>query len=183
VISVENDRDVVQSSDFTDMLGGGDTSGNASSVVSVVSGLSSHELTTSLGEGHHDWTSVLLCGLHTRVDGVATTNIHSWNGESGFLGVVKKVNKGLSGDNTRLDRSWQLSESLETRKTVSVGSIERRNKLLIRSMTAIAYLFGSGFSAHLKRNTLAEGGSRSEGNSRSCEKEGSRELHCQILGF
>jgi hypothetical protein len=96
--------------------------------------------------------------------------------------VVKKVHKGLSRDNTGLDRSWQLSESLETRKKVSFGYIERRNKLLIRSTTAIIYLFGSGFSAHLKRSTLAEGGSRCEGSNRSGEKEGSRELHCQILG-
>ena len=81
-------------------------------IIGVVSGLSGDELTSSFGESDHDGTSVLGSGFHTGVDRVGTNNVDSWDGKSGFLGVVKKVDKGLSGDNTRLNRCGKLGESL-----------------------------------------------------------------------
>jgi hypothetical protein len=112
MVSVKNDRDSVECGNFVHVLGGRDASCNGSLVVGVVSCLSGNELTASLGECDHDGTSVLLGGFHARVDGIGSDNIDSGNGKSLLLGVVKKVNKRLSGDNTRLDRRRQLCESL-----------------------------------------------------------------------
>ena len=112
MISVKNNRDVVQSGDFTNVLGCSNAPSNGSLVVSVISSLSANELASSLREGHHDWTSVFGGSLDTGIDRVASYNINSWDGESCLFGVVEKINKGLSSDNSRLDRCWQLSESL-----------------------------------------------------------------------
>ena len=119
MVSVEDDRNSVKVSNFVDVLGGGNASGNGGLVVFIISGLSGHELTTSLGEGDDDGTTVLLGGLHAGVDGGSSNNVDSGDGESSLLGVVEKVDKGLSGDNTRLDGSRQLGESLKNnyRKT------------------------------------------------------------------
>lgn len=113
MIGVENDRDSVKSGDFVNMLGSRNTSGNGSLVIGVVSGLSGNEGTASLGEGDDDRSTVLLGGLHAGIDGGSSNNVDSRNGESNLLGVVEKVDKGLSGDNTRLDGSRQLGESLK----------------------------------------------------------------------
>ena len=113
MISVEDDRDSVKGSNFVDVLGGSNASGDGSLVIGVISGLSGDEETTSLGEGDDDRSSVLLGGFHAGVDGGSSNNVDSRDGESNFLSVVEKVDKSLSGDNTRLDGSRQLRESLK----------------------------------------------------------------------
>ena len=112
VISVEDDRDSVKGGNFVDVLGGSDASGNGSFVVGVISGLSGNEVATSLGESDNDWTTVFLGGFHACIDGRCSNNVDSGNGESFFLGVIEKIDEGLSGDNTRLDGGRQLSEGL-----------------------------------------------------------------------
>jgi len=112
MVGVEDDRDSVKSSDFVDVLCGGNSSGDGCGIIGIIGGLSGDEETTSLGEGDNDGSSVNLGGFHAGVDGGSSNNIDSWDGESGRLGVIEKVNEGLSGDNTRLDRSRELGESL-----------------------------------------------------------------------
>ena len=112
VISVEDDRNSVEGGNFVDVLGGGNASGNGGLVISVVGALSGDELTSSLGESDNNGSSVLLGGFHAGVDGGSSNNVDSGDGESNLLSVVEKVDKSLSGDNTRLDGSRQLRESL-----------------------------------------------------------------------
>jgi hypothetical protein len=113
MVGVENDRDSVKCGDFVDVLGGRDASSDGSGVVGVISGLSGNEETTSLGEGDDDGTTVNLGGFHAGIDGGSSDNINSGDGESNLLGVVEKVDEGLSGDNTGLDGSRKLGESLQ----------------------------------------------------------------------
>jgi len=112
MVGVENDGNTVEFSDLVDVLGGSDASGNGSFVVGVISGLSGNEVATSLGESDNDWTTVFLGGFHACIDGRCSNNVDSGNGESFFLGVIEKIDEGLSGDNTRLDGGRQLSEGL-----------------------------------------------------------------------
>mmetsp|Transcript_25669 Transcript_25669/g.47830 ORF Transcript_25669/g.47830 Transcript_25669/m.47830 type:complete len:355 (+) Transcript_25669:483-1547(+) len=112
VVSVEDDRNTVKCGNFVHMLGGSNASSNGGLVIGVVGGLSGNELTTSLGESDHDGASILGSGFHTGVDRVCSDNIHSRNGKACLLGVVKKVDEGLSSDNTRLDGSGQLGKGL-----------------------------------------------------------------------
>jgi hypothetical protein len=125
MVSVKNNRDTVKSSDLADVLGGGDASSNGGRVVFVGKRLSGDELSTSLGESHHDGTTVLGSGFHTGVDGVRTNNIDTWDGISGLLGRVKEVRKGLASNNTRLNRGRELSESLSP-------GVENRRRVLKR---------------------------------------------------
>jgi hypothetical protein len=113
VIGVENDRNSVKSGNFVDVLGGSDTSSDGSLVIGVVGGLSGNEETTSLGEGDDDGTTIFLGGFHAGIDGRSSNNVDSGDGETNLLGVIKKVNEGLSGDNTRLHRSRQFGKSLQ----------------------------------------------------------------------
>ena len=112
MVSVENDGNSVKGSDLTDVLGSGNASSDGGIVVIVGKGFSGNELTTSLGESDHDGSSVLGGGFHTGVNGVGSNNVDSWDGETGLLGVFEKVDKGLSSDDTRLDRGGKLGESL-----------------------------------------------------------------------
>ena len=114
MVSVENDGNSVKSSNLADMLGSGNASSDGGIIVVVGKGLSGNELTSSLRESDHDGTSVLSGGFHAGVDGVGSNNIDSWDGESLLLGVLKKIDKGLSSDDTRLDRSRKLGESLSS---------------------------------------------------------------------
>jgi len=121
MVGVENDRDSVKCGDFVDVLGGRDASSDGGGIIGVISGLSGNEETSSLGESDNDGSTVLLGGFHARVDGGSSDNIDSGDGESNVLGVVEKVNEGLSGDNTRLDGSRKLGESLGLRSGFSLG--------------------------------------------------------------
>ena len=112
VVCVENDRNSVESSDLTHMKGSSNRSSNGCLIVSVVGLLSGNELSSSLGEGDHNGTSVFSGGFHAGIDRVGSNNIDSWNGEAFLLGVVEKVDKRLSCDDTWLDRSRELLESL-----------------------------------------------------------------------
>jgi hypothetical protein len=112
VIGVKDDRNSVKLGNLVNVLGSSNGSGNRCLVVVIVDGLSSNELSTSLGEGDNDGSSVLGCGLHTCIDRVGSNNVDSWNGIPVGLGIVKKINKSLSGNNTRLDSSRKLGESL-----------------------------------------------------------------------
>jgi hypothetical protein len=114
MVRVKNDRDTVKGGDFVYVLGSRNTSSDGGLVVSIISGLSGNEETSSLGESNDDRSTVLLGGLHTRVDGTVSYNIYTGDGKSSLLGVIKKINKGLSCDNTWLDRSRQLSECLSS---------------------------------------------------------------------
>jgi len=158
VISVEDDRNSVEGGNFVDVLGGGNASGNGGLVISVVGALSGDELTSSLGESDNNGSSVLLGGFHAGVDGGSSNNVDSGDGESNLLSVVEKVNEGLSGDNTRLDGSRQLGESLG--------------------------LF-SGFSGHVQRGSASEAGARGEGGGRADggEEGDSGELHFDFYFF
>ena len=124
VVSVKNNRDAVELGNFTDVLGSGNASSDGGIVVVVRKGLSGDELTSTLGESDHDRTSVLGGGFHTGVDGVASYNVDSRDGVTLFLGVLEKVNKSLTGDNTRLDRSRQLGESLAVIKKQTTNDDE-----------------------------------------------------------
>jgi hypothetical protein len=115
---VQNDGHVVKLGNFTDVLGTDNASSNGGLVLIVGKGLSSNELTSSLGEGDHDGSSVLGSGLHTGVNGVGSHDVDSRHGESNLLGVVEKVDEGLSGDDTRFDGSRELGESLRERRRV-----------------------------------------------------------------
>ncbi|VEU38259.1 unnamed protein product [Pseudo-nitzschia multistriata] len=164
VVGVEDDRNSVKFSDFVDVLGGSDGSSNGGLVVGVVGGLSGDEVTTSLREGNHDGASILLGGFHAGIDGRTSNNVYSWDGESFLLGVVEKVNKSLSGDNTRLDRGRELGESLRVTKMTHLG------------------LF-SGFSGHVERGSssleASAGGKGSGGTGGGKEGEGG-EFHFAI---
>ena len=113
MVGVKNDGDVVKLGNLTDVLGSSNASSNAGGIIGVVGGLSGNELTSSLGESDHDGASVNLGGFHTGIDRVGSNNIDSGDSETLLLGVVKKVNKSRSGDNTRLDRGRKLGESLK----------------------------------------------------------------------
>mmetsp|Transcript_26770 Transcript_26770/g.56048 ORF Transcript_26770/g.56048 Transcript_26770/m.56048 type:complete len:442 (+) Transcript_26770:87-1412(+) len=113
MVSVQNDGHTVKFGDLTHVKGSGDGSSNGGLIVGVVSGLSGNELTTSLGESDHDGSSVLGGGFHTGVDGVGSNNVDSGNGVSLGLGISQKIDKSSSSDNTRLDGSRKLGESLQ----------------------------------------------------------------------
>ena len=117
VVGVENNGDSVELGNLTNVLGSGNASSNGGFVVGVLERLSGNELTSSLGESDHDGTSVLGSGFHAGVDGVGSNNVDSWDGISLLLGVLEKVDEGLSGDDTRLDGSRQLLESLNSSET------------------------------------------------------------------
>lgn len=123
VISVEDNRDVVQFGDLTDVKGSGNASSNGGSIVSVVGGFSGNELTSSLGESDHDGSSVLGSGFHTGIDGVGSDDVDSWDGISLGLGIVQKINQSGSSDNTRLDGSRKLGEGL---KMIESNDIKRQ---------------------------------------------------------
>ena len=112
MVGVKHNGDTVKVGDLANVLGSGDASGDGGRVVLVRKGLSGNELSTSLGESHHDGTSVLHSGFHTGVDGVGTNNIDTRDGIALFLGGSKEVRKGLSRNDTRLDRSRKLFEGL-----------------------------------------------------------------------
>jgi hypothetical protein len=116
VISVKDDWYTVQLGNFTNMLGTSNGTSDRRGIVLVISSFTSDELSTSLGKGNHDGSTVLLGSLHTSIDGVSSNNIHARNGISLGFGIVKEVKKCLSSDNTRLDRGWELSEGLEVFK-------------------------------------------------------------------
>lgn len=117
MVRVEDDGNSVQFGDFMHVLGSSDTSSNGGLVVRVVDGLSSHELTSTLGEGHHDGSLVKHCSFHASVDGVCSHDVYSGHGKSNLLGVVQQIDEGLSGHDTGLDRSRELGKSLVRRKT------------------------------------------------------------------
>ena len=116
VVRVQYNRDSVQLGDFTDMLGTSNASSNGGVVVFVGERLSSNELTATLGEGDHDGSTVLGSGFHTRIDRVGSNNVDSWNGPASLLGSSEKVDKSLTSDNTRLDRSGELGEGLLSKR-------------------------------------------------------------------
>lgn len=110
MVGVENDRDPVKSSDLSNVKSSGNGSSDRGLVVAVVSGLSGDELSSSLGESHHDGSAVLLGSFHAGIDGVGSNNVDSGDGETGLLSVVKEIDEGLSSDDAGLDRSWELGE-------------------------------------------------------------------------
>lgn len=180
VVGVKDDRDSVKSSNFMNVLGGSNDSGEAGRVISVVCGLSGNELTSSLGESHHNGPLVLFSGLHTGIDGVGSDNIDSWDGETSFLRGIEKINKSLTSDNTRLDGSWQLFECLgfESKKKtgvrLSLPFPARSKKLQYNNYLGL----GLGFGGHAERGSpSAESGARGEGDGRGGKKEGSGKLH------
>jgi hypothetical protein len=116
MISVKNYWNTVQLGNLVYVLGTCDASSDGGHVVGVVDRLSGNELSTSLGEGNHDWPSILGGSLHARIDRVGADNVDSGDSISVLLGVVKKVDKSLTSDNTGLDRSRELSESLRLKK-------------------------------------------------------------------
>jgi hypothetical protein len=112
VISVKNDGDTVKLGNLMNVLGSSDRSGNGGLVGIVLEGLTSNELPTSLREGNHNGASVFSSGFHTGVDRVGSNDVDSGDGISLCLSVVEKVNKSLSSDDSGLDGSGELSESL-----------------------------------------------------------------------
>lgn len=112
MISVKNDGNSVKLGNLVDVLGSSDGSSNGGRVSLVGERLSGNELSTTLGEGDHDGSSVLGGGFHTGVDGVGSYDVDSGDGVSLFLGGIEKVGEGLSGDNTWLDGGRELGESL-----------------------------------------------------------------------
>jgi len=112
VISVKNNGDAVKLGNLVNMLGSSDGSGNGCLVGIIVDSLSSNELSTSLGESHHNGTSVLSSSFHTGVDRVSSNNVNSRDGISLLLGGIEEINKSISSDNTRLDRGRKLGECL-----------------------------------------------------------------------
>ena len=114
MIGVKDNGHIVELGDFSHMLGSGDATSNGRRVILVTEGFSSNELTSTLGEGYHDGTSILGSSLHAGIDGVGTDNVDTWNGESLLLGMLEKINEGLTGHNTRLDGSRELGEGLIT---------------------------------------------------------------------
>jgi hypothetical protein len=111
MVGVKNDWDTVKGSDLMDVLGSRNGSSDGGLVISVVNGLSADELSTTLGESDHDWSTVLGGSFHAGVDGVSSNNVDTRDGELLLLGVIEEINKGLSSNNTSLDGSWELGES------------------------------------------------------------------------
>ena len=94
------------------VLGTSNSSSNGGNIVGVVYRLTSDELSTSLGEGNHDGTTILGCSLHTGVDRVGSNNVDSGDGISLLLSIIEEVSEGSSRNNTRLDGSWKLCKCL-----------------------------------------------------------------------
>merc|ERR1719203_353405 len=156
VIRVENDGNTVERGNLVDVFGTGDGSRNGGLIGVVVDGLTGDELSTALGEGNHDGTSVGGSSFHARVDGVGTYNVDSGDGVSLFLGGIEEVCKGRAGDNTRLDGGGKLSERL---------------------------CFRSGFGLSHVQSTVArvERGGGRERSGRAGEEGGDSELHLDNL--
>jgi hypothetical protein len=110
MVCVENNRNTVKSSDLTNVKGSSNGPGNGCLVVTVVCFLTGDELSSSLGKGDHDGSTVLGSGLHAGIDRVGSNNVNSWNGETLFLGMIEEVDECLSSDDTRLDRGRKLGE-------------------------------------------------------------------------
>jgi len=119
---MQNNRDSVKLGNLVNVLGSGNASSDGGLIVIVGKRLSSNKLASSLGKSDHDGTSVFGGGLHTGVDGVSSNNVDSWDGEPLLLGVLKKINEGLSRDDTRLDGSGELGKGLMKKE---------RNKMLV----------------------------------------------------
>jgi len=120
MVGVEDDGDAVEGGDLTDVLGGGDGTGDGGNVVGVVEGLAGDELSATLGEGDHDGTAVLGGGLHAGVDGVGSNDIDSGDGVALLLGGIEKVDEGITGHDTGLDGGGKLGEGLG----IGGGSLE-----------------------------------------------------------
>ena len=112
MVGVEDDGDAVEGGDLTDVLGGGDGTGDGGKVVGVVEGLTGDELSATLGEGDHDGTAVLGGGLHAGVDGVGSNDVDSGDGVALLLGGIEKVDEGITGHDTGLDGGGKLGEGL-----------------------------------------------------------------------
>mmetsp|Transcript_13341 Transcript_13341/g.25325 ORF Transcript_13341/g.25325 Transcript_13341/m.25325 type:complete len:345 (+) Transcript_13341:101-1135(+) len=89
MVGVKHNGDTVKGGNLANVLGCSDASSNGGRVVLVLERLSGNELSTSLGESHHNGASVLSGGFHTGVDGVATDDIDTGDGVTLFLSGSK----------------------------------------------------------------------------------------------
>lgn len=91
MVGVEYNRDIVKLGNLVNVLGSSNGSGDGGLVSIVGEGLSGNELSSSLGKGDHDGSSVLSGGLHAGVDAVGTNNVDSRDGVS--CGIRQKMSE------------------------------------------------------------------------------------------
>mmetsp|Transcript_7207 Transcript_7207/g.17625 ORF Transcript_7207/g.17625 Transcript_7207/m.17625 type:complete len:365 (-) Transcript_7207:37-1131(-) len=99
VIGMENNRDSVVLGDGTDVHGQGN--GTSGSTVGALDSLSEKEGSSSIGTLDDDGTLGLSGGFHAGVGSGRTGTVHSRNGVAVSTSMVQKLDKVVTGDNTR----------------------------------------------------------------------------------